>query len=355
MAKGPPPYLVRRFLLDPAVIVVTALLLLTVPLWLLVAAFASRFVPGRWRPFRVAWFLFVYLFYESLMLIVMFVLWVASGFGWKLKSPTFVDIHYAVAGWWLRRVMGTARFTFRLKIEGDLPPAHLADGRPLLVFSRHAGPGDSFLLVDGLLNSQSRRPRIILKDLLKFDPCVDVVLGRLPNRFIPSKGRAGSAVVDSIAELSGGLGPRDALVLFPEGGNFTPGRRERAIQKLEDIGRPGLADQAREMKHVLPPKPTGALTAIEAAPDAAVAFVGHTGLEHLVTPRDLWRGIPMDSHVLAKVWTIPPGEIPSEPEREQWLYDQWLQIDEWIDENFIDDPTLKTTSKRSDDRDETGN
>ena len=336
MSKGPPPYLVRRLIIAPAFILATVLLFGAVPLWLLVAAFASRYVPGRWRPLRVSWFLFVYLAYESLMLVVMFVLWIASGFGWKLKSPTFVNIHYQVAGWWLRRVMGSARFTFNLEINTERPGDDELSDRPLLVFSRHAGPGDSFLLIDGLLNNRGRRPRIILKDLLKIDPCVDVTLSRLPNRFIPSKGRAGDAVVASIAELSAGIGAGDALVLFPEGGNFTQGRRERAIQKLEDIGRPGLADQARDMQHVLPPKPTGALTAIEAAPEADIVFVGHTGLEELATARDLWRGIPMDSNVAAKIWRVDREDIPPEAGREQWLYDQWAEIDDWIDQNISD-------------------
>jgi 1-acyl-sn-glycerol-3-phosphate acyltransferase len=336
MSQGPPPYLVRRLIIAPALIVATVLLLGAVPLWLLVAAFASRFVPGRWRLLRVAWFLFVYLAYESLMLVVMFVLWIASGFGWKLKSPAFVKIHYQVAGWWLRRVMGSARFTFNIEINTKHPGDDEPSDRPLLVFSRHAGPGDSFLLIDGLLNNLGKRPRIILKDLLKIDPCVDVTLSRLPNRFIPSKGRAGDAVVASIAELSAGMGAGDALVLFPEGGNFTQGRRERAIQKLEDIGRSGLAEQARDMQHVLPPKPTGALTAIEAAPEADIVFVGHTGLEELATARDLWRGIPMDSKVVAKIWLVQRENIPPEADREQWLYDQWADIDDWIDQNISD-------------------
>ena len=34
------------------------------PLWLVVAGFISRFVPGRWRLFRLVWFAFVYLVLE---------------------------------------------------------------------------------------------------------------------------------------------------------------------------------------------------------------------------------------------------------------------------------------------------
>jgi len=331
--SGPPPYWFRRLIWAPALVVGTVALFTTLPLWLVGSAFASRIVPGRWRILRVAWFLFVYLVFESLMLVVLFVLWIASGFGWKIHSPQFVDLHYRLAAWWLRRVMGSARTTFNLRIErDDQDDTQIGQtDRPLIVFSRHAGPGDSFLLIDGLLNRAHRRPRIVMKDLLQLDPCVDIALNRLPNRFIPSKGRAGNVVIESIADLSGGMGPGDAFVLFPEGGNFTPARHARAIEKLEDIGRPGLADQARQMQNVLPPKPTGALTAIAAAPSADIVFVGHVGLEELSTMKDLWRGIPMDANVISRLWYVTADELPPEPEREQWLYDHWMLMDQWID------------------------
>lgn len=328
--KRPPPYLIRRLVIAPLFVIGSLGALIVLPLWLIVAAFASRFVPGRWRPLRVAWFLFVYLAIEALMLIVLFVLWVASGFGWKIGSPRFVDLHYRLAAWWLRRVMGSARRTFDLEIESADMPATATPGRPVLVFSRHAGPGDSFLLVDGLLNKDDRRPRIIMKDMLQLDPCVDVALNRLPNRFIPSTGPAGEVVIESIAELAGGMGPTGAIVLFPEGGNFTQRRRRRAIDRLDEIGRPGLADRARDMQHLLPPKPTGVATAIAAAPTADAVFVGHVGLERLATVRDLWRGIPMDSHIVTRLWTVPAEQVPPPEQQEAWLYDQWQMIDDWI-------------------------
>ena len=328
--KRPPPYLVRRLVIAPLFVIGSVTALLALPLWLIGAACASRFIPGRWRPLRVAWFLFVYVALEAVMLLVLFVLWIASGFGWRLRAPRLVDVHYRLAAWWLRRVMGSARRTFNLKIESEDPRTAPTKGRPVLVFSRHAGPGDSFLLVDGLLNDYDRLPRIILKDMLQLDPCVDVVLNRLPNRFIPSSGPAGETVVESITGLASGMGRSGAIVLFPEGGNFTERRRRRAIDRLDEIGRPGLAGRAREMEYVLPPKPTGVETAIAAAPTADVVFVGHVGLEKLATIRDLWRGIPMDSHIVTRLWTIPAEAVPPPDEQEAWLYDQWQEIDAWI-------------------------
>ncbi|MGI9615658.1 MAG: 1-acyl-sn-glycerol-3-phosphate acyltransferase [Acidimicrobiales bacterium] len=336
--KGPLPYLIRRLVWIPLFVIAVVSLIAAVPVWLLVAAFASRFVPGRWRILRVTWFLIVYLVFDAAMILVLFGLWLASGFGWKLSAPAFQQAHYSLAGWWLRRIVGSAKRTFNLTFANDDSAgpvaeqgAALAAGSPLLLFSRHAGPGDSVLLVDAALNQLGRRPRIILKDLLKMEPVIDIVLNRLPNYFVPSSGSARSGSAEAIGRLAGGLGADDCLILFPEGGNYTQARHERAVEKLEASGRPALASRARRMEHLLPPKPTGALTAIEAAPDASIAFIGHVGLERLSTLGDLWRGIPMDSTVVTRVWLVPPAEVPPQDEREHWLYDRWAEMDAWID------------------------
>lgn len=78
--KRPPPYLIRRLVIAPLFVVGAVLALTSIPLWLLIAAFASRFVPGHWRILRVAWFLFLYVGLEAFMLVVLFVTWVATGF-----------------------------------------------------------------------------------------------------------------------------------------------------------------------------------------------------------------------------------------------------------------------------------
>ena len=67
-----PPYIVRRMIIAPLLVVAVAFAVGALPLGLLIAAFLSRFVPGRWRILRVAWFLFVYLVLEALGLIVLF-------------------------------------------------------------------------------------------------------------------------------------------------------------------------------------------------------------------------------------------------------------------------------------------
>lgn len=225
--EGPPPKLVRRLIWMPLFLLATVALVASLPLWLLAAGFASRFVPGRWRPLRIAWFLFVYLMFDAVVVIGFFGLWIASGFGWKLDSPRFQDLHYRLAGWWLRRIVGSARRTFNLTFRSDDPterPLRPAADVPILLLSRHAGPGDSILLVDAALDTIGRRPRIILKDFLQIEPVIDLALNRLPNHFIPSAGRAGPTTVTAIHDLCADMGADDCLILFPEGGNFTSRR-----------------------------------------------------------------------------------------------------------------------------------
>jgi 1-acyl-sn-glycerol-3-phosphate acyltransferase len=202
----------------------------------------------------------------------------------------------------------------------------------MLVLSRHAGPGDSFLLVHTLMNRDHlRQPRIVLKDLLQLDPMIDVYLNRLPNHFVSSDHSVGPTSEEAIAELARDLGEEDALLIFPEGANFTPTRRVRAIDRLRRRGLASAVQRAEAMHHVLPPRPGGVTAALAAAPHADVVFVAHTGLEHLSTVRDIWRGLPMDKTLYLRWWFVPAAEIPDgEAEQTDWLYRWWETIDDWI-------------------------
>lgn len=330
------PRWMRRTVTIPLTLAAFAWLLGLLPLWLVIAAFVSRFVPGRWRPFRLTWFAFVYLTLEIVVLAALFGLWIAAGFGRSLRSERSIDRHHRLMAWFLRRLLNTARFTFNITM--DLRDDELNEARPdrpVLVLSRHAGAGDSFLLVDAVMNgARPHRARIVLKDLLQLDPAIDVMLNRVGASFVG--GRDGSQVVAEIVRMASTATDRDAVVIFPEGGNFTEQRRERAITKLVAAGRTDLAERARRLEHLLPPKPRGALAAIEAAPTATVVFVGHAGLEALATPRDIWRNLPMDHVVSTQTWRVHAEDVPPPEAREAWLYDQWETIDRWVDETLVE-------------------
>jgi 1-acyl-sn-glycerol-3-phosphate acyltransferase len=329
-----PPTWVRRPL-SLLVVVGLAFAATLLPLLVLLAVALSVVVPGRWRVLRLLCFLLVYLLLECVGLAVAFVLWVVSGFGWKLTSPTFQRIHYAVLSGLLAEVLATATVLFHLNIDTDgVSWSPLDDGVPgstnaMIVLSRHAGPGDSLLLVRTLMDRDHlRRPRIVLKDTLQWDPLLDVYLNRLPNAFLTS---GGSDLAGRVADLAQDLGEEDALLIFPEGGNFTPARRLRAIDRLRGKGLTLQADRAELMRHVLPPRPGGVVAALAAAPHADVVFVAHTGLEHLSSAVDLWDGLPMDSTVRLRWWFVPADQVPRDPDvQEDWLYERWAELDAWI-------------------------
>ncbi|MEV4542814.1 1-acyl-sn-glycerol-3-phosphate acyltransferase [Micromonospora echinaurantiaca] len=327
-----PPRWVRRVLLAPGVVLLAFLVVTTLPVWALLAAAASPLVPGRLRPLRLLWLGCVYLVWDAVALLALFVLWLASGCGWRVRTPGFQRAHYLLAGWFLRLLFWQARWTLRLRIEvvGTDPDTALP-GRPELVLCRHAGPGDSFILIHALVNWFRREPRIVLKDSLQWDPAIDVLLNRLPNRFIAPGADGRGSVTEQIGHLATGLDDDDAFVIFPEGGNFTPKRRLRAIARLRSLGLERMALRAERMQHVLAPQPGGLLAALDAAPEAGVIFVAHTGLDRMLTVADVWRELPMDKRIVMRFWSVPPEEVPTDrQERIDWLFDWWHRIDEWI-------------------------
>jgi 1-acyl-sn-glycerol-3-phosphate acyltransferase len=347
-----PPRLVRRIVLAPLAVVIAAAVIVLSPLLALltvVVGLAGRARPGHphssgMRGLRILAFATIWLAAEASALFMSLGLWIASGFGGRLRTEPYQSRHYAIMRWYLDLVFAGAARTLglRVEVEPEPDPGHRAaqPARPVIVLSRHAGPGDSFLLVHQLLSRYGRRPRIVMKATMQLDPGVDVVANRLPNVFIQHRKMGEKLFTEQIRRLARGLDQADALVIFPEGGNWTPGRWQRGIRRLERAGRSDLAARARQMPNVLPPRPGGALAAIAACPAADVVFVAHAGLDRLVSVGDIWRSLPMGETVRAQWWRVPVGEVPRSAGHEAqvlWLYEWWQRIDTWVSENRPND------------------
>lgn len=331
-----PSWILQRMVFAPLLVLGTVMLWATMPLWILVAAAISPVLPGKWRPLRLLWLALLYLTCESLLLVVLFGLWLSSGFGARLKTPYFESIHYELVQMVLWVFFREARRVVRLKIETEGPSPDAFPGKPLLVCCRHAGPGDSFTLIYTLMRWYGREPRVVLKDTMAWDPAIGVLLSRIPARFISPnpKAGAGDGVEEQIAGLATNLDGNDAFVIFPEGGNFTPARRQRAIDRLRSVGLEAMADRAERMTTVLAPRPGGFLAALDAAPEADVVLVAHTGLDHLSTVGDLWRELPMDKVITMRWWRVDRADIPADREDQiEWLFSWWERIDAWVLEN----------------------
>lgn len=326
-----PPKVVRRLVLAPLVLAVSVVLVALSPVALLAAAIADLFLPGRWRTVRLVAFCAVYLALEVAGFGAMFGLWLASGFGFRLRSQRFRELHYGFIRWWLAVMNGAVAKLFRLKIWIEDRP----DPRPgpVLVFSRHAGPGNSLMLIGTLMIAYRRRPRIVMLAKLQWEPLFDIILNRLPNRFIRHDPRNRERYLDAIEELAAGLGEEDAFVLFPEGHDFTRPHRLRAIAHLRRKGHLDEAEKAERMANVLPPKHGGVMAAIAGAPNADVVFVAHTVLEEVGSFGDLWSRLPFERPILGRYWRIAPSQIPAERQALiDWLFEWWERIDDWIDQ-----------------------
>jgi 1-acyl-sn-glycerol-3-phosphate acyltransferase len=340
--RRPPPKIVRRLVIAPLVLLVCLAVLALSGLLLtgaLVFDLARR--AGRGGT-RFAAFALCFAATEAGMLVALFLLWLASGFGLLMQSRRLRSAHYALMRGWLRCLSWAAIRLLGLRIE-IVDRAEPRPG-PILVFGRHAGAGNSLMMARTLMLAYGRRPRVVMIADLQWDPVIDVMCHRLPSLFIERSER----FVEAIGDLARGMDDDEAFVLYPEGHDFTEKLRLRAIAHLRKDGYLAAAEQAEEMARVLPPRHRGPLAAILAAPEADVVMFAHTTLEELGTFRYLYRQLPLARPVKARYWRIPAAEVPHEQEALiPWLFDWWKRIDKWIEEHAPGTPRHPAKGQRA--------
>ena len=146
-----PPKAVRRIVLAPFVVLLSISLAVLFPLLGLALVLLGLANARGFRAFRLLCFAVIWLLAESAALVMCLGLWVASGFGGRrLRSEPYRERHYAVMRWFLDVLFRGADRVFGLRVvisEPEHDEAELAARltRPVIVLSRHAGPGDSFL------------------------------------------------------------------------------------------------------------------------------------------------------------------------------------------------------------------
>jgi 1-acyl-sn-glycerol-3-phosphate acyltransferase len=156
------------------------------------------------------------------------------------------------------------------------------------------------------------------------------MLNRLDCCFLSSPSGEGGDMIDRVSAMAQRLGPGDALLLFPEGANWTPHRRQRAIRRLHRDQKSEAARAATLMTNVLPPRPGGVLACLEARPDLRVVVVAHAGLDRVVNARQAWRQLPITTPMVVRAW--PTADVPAGQEaRLAWLTLEWAVVDEWVE------------------------
>ena len=326
---GVPHVAVRRLLFAPVVVLLDLVLVLVSPVLLLVAALVSPLF-GRWRPLRMAVIVLSFAFHHLGANVACGGLWLASLV--RRDQDAAERALYGVMRWFVsgvyRTIVRMARVEVRVTESAAAEEALDSGRRPAVVLSRHAGEGETLLVMQQLLCRHGRLPRVVMHERLRLDPLIDVLGTRLPNRFVDPRG---GDTAQEVAAMSRDMHERAAVLIFPEGVNFSEESRRRGIERLEERGHARQAEWARGMVHMAAPRPGGTLAAIEAAPDADVIFMAHVGFP--TSLREVWELLPHDQSVEVRMWVAPREQIPAtHEERIDWLFGWWRALDGWVAE-----------------------
>ena len=309
---------VRRMLTVPAASALAMCVLLLSPLLLVVGAMVSVAARSD-RPLRTVGLMMAYAAIELRMLTQLL-----AG---DVDGDRLVNVFLATAYAAVRRILDVEV----VLDSSSAAPRSLPRDQPVIVLSRHCGPGDSVLVAWLLVFRYRLQVRVVLKAILRAEPVLDFAgtLGCLC--FLARGARARRQIRDFAASLTGG----QALLLFPEGANFTLPRWHAAIDELRKTGRVRAAGRALKRSYTLPPRSGGASAAVSGAPNANVLVLAHNGLCPDGRARPWWQ-LPVHRQLVVRTTLHPVSELPDPDELRPWLEQTWAQVDAWVADNTDD-------------------
>jgi 1-acyl-sn-glycerol-3-phosphate acyltransferase len=210
-------------------------------------------------------------------------------------------------------------------------PEGVPRDEPVIVLSRHCGPGDTVLVAWLLIFTSRLQVRVVLKAVLHYEPVLDFAGQRGCLCFLARGDRARQQIRDLAASLGGG----QALLLFPEGANFTLPRWRAAIAELRKTGRIRAAGRALRRSYTLPPRTGGATAAVSGAPSANVLVLTHNGFCPDGRARPWWQ-LPIHRQLLVRTTLIPAAQLPEPDHLGPWLERTWTKVDAWVADHTDD-------------------
>lgn len=322
--------LLRRLVTIPGFALAWLLWLGAAPLWLPLAIAADTVGLSRRVALRSAALVTFYLSLEMAGLAASAGLWARRRIT-RVDSEGWADLHFRLEAWWGATLFAAVvrLFGLRVRVEGN--DADLGHG-PYLLLLRHASTGDTLLASALVSRPHGLRLRYVLKRELLWDPCLDVVGHRIPNVFVDRSSEDSEREVRRVQALARDLGPRDGVLIYPEGTRFSEAKRSHVLERFRHRGDAKMLEYARSLVFVLPPRPGGTLGLLEAAPDADVVICAHTGFEGAATLGHVWKGDLLHRTIRVQFRRIPRDEIPSDAdERVAWLLEEWRHVDAWVE------------------------
>lgn len=319
----------RRLVTVPGYVIGWALWLAAAPFWLPLAMLVDLVRRSRGVALRGAAAITVYLSCEIMGIAASGGLWVWNRI-LPIDAERWAEIHFRLEAWWgttlFRAVVRI--FGLRLEVESD---ADLGRG-PYLLILRHASTVDTLLASALVSHPYGLRLRYVLKKELLWDPCLDIVGQRLPNVFVDRFSDESTEEIRRVQALARDLGPRDGILIYPEGTRFSETKRERVLERFNQKGDAKMLNYARSLEFVLPPRPGGTLGLLEATPEADVVVCAHTGFEGTASLAEIWKGALVHQVIRVQFRRIPRDEIPTERDaRIAWILEEWQRVGAWVE------------------------
>lgn len=322
--------LLRRLVSIPLYFSLTALMLLSAPLWLPLSWLAGCIFAGARSALRCLCFFVAYLLCEIIGIIGSGYLWLRYA-AFRLPGEDYSQANTALQFWWAEALRTSAQRLFRLRFVIDGESA--LDGAGAIVLPRHTSLGDTIFPVSFYALARGLSVRYVLKRELLLDPCLDIVGNRLPNTFLDRVAEDMAPALAEIKSLAASASPEDCLVLYMEGTRFAPEKRERVLRSLRERSSPDFVAKAERWESLLPPKLAGALALIEGAPHKDLLFCAHTGFEGSSDFNTLFNGAWLDTTVRIRFWRVPAEAIPAdEAGRRRLLLAQWDKMQDTLAE-----------------------
>ncbi len=319
----------RRVLTYTLVYLSLLLLVLTLPVWLPVTLIVDAVRKTSWSATRAFCFMGWYLLAQSWGLIGCFLIWLFSGVWLGIGRQLFIDGMFWIEFAWARFLGKGAVSIWGMRPEIEF--AYEFGKRPVILLVRHASIIDTLIPLLYVCAPLNLKLRYVMKRELEWDPCIDLAVSRLPHLFVKRGSGDARKEIRAIGQLVEDVGPREGVVIFPEGTRYSEEKRARIIKGLEASGQDEALEWARGYRRVLPPRMGGPLALLSSNPGADVVFCAHTGLEKAASFRESFNGGFVGAVIHMRFWGVPFEDIPEgDDARRKWLFEEWKKVDEFI-------------------------
>ena len=298
----------RRLLTLSSLVLVTVLAIVLMPLVVITTLLMSLSPKFRTAP-QALTFIYGFLVHEWAGLARF--LFVLARYPKHLQIEKNRDIQF----WWAQRLFNMGRRLYKLRIE--VSGTEALDGNCALLLSRHSSMGDTVLPLLFFGKHRGEGLRYVLKQELRYLPCLDIGGHRLPNVFVDRSGTDSAKAVQEVSNLIATAGDDESVLIYPEGTRFTQ-------KKHDDLRRkhPHLEDQLNRYPNLLPLRLGGVLGMLEANPGKDLVFLAHAGFEGSADIHDLLGGGWLTQKVRLHFWRVPYLDIPKENVQD-FLFNEW--------------------------------